>query len=792
MEFLLNCQSHAFIPKFLRFRVANRHLKSSSAYAQCSRLLLNEEIRSKKSTIRNCKNDNDRIQTELRSTLTHFDYVHIFSLFIRGNDVKIQMAAERHERKFSNLLDDTSTSHDPDKVIFNYSSYNLSEEKKKVLSLGLNFSLPPKKLNFPSHLVPFELLFRSVKGAPFKGEGNMDKFKTDLKHISYSSYEKYNFKHELNITQHEYSLLENLSTNKDIVIQKTDKGNAVVLINRTDYDNSMLAILSDTSKFVKLKVPPNKDALNLILTHEKKVKDFLATIRATTKQKHGLSGGIDEKTYWKLFPQGTQPGRLYGNAKVHKPIVNGVPKFRPILSAIGTSSYKIAKFLVPILKSLETNEYVTKDSFAFAKEVRQMNPILTMASLDVESLFTNIPLDETIDICCKALFKEKRLVSGMNKREFRTLMEFATKDMLFLFNDNYYQQIEGVAMGSPLGPILANIFLCYHEKRWLRNCPEEFKPINYIRYVDDTFVLFWDESHVDKFQKYLNEQHPNIKFTVEKEQDNVLPFLDVLVKRTDTEFTTGTYRKPTFSGVYSNYRSFIPTEYKFGLVITLLYRAFELVSDYLALDQEIKHLKTILKSNRFPEGFTDRVIYAFLQKKFTPKTEVHTVPKKKVRIVLPYLGHTSHLIKKKLSVLFRSIPSHRLEVIYQTTYRLGNMFRFKDCIPKSLMTDFVYQYKCGSCAASYVGRCYRHKHVRFCEHAGLSARTGAPLQRTLENASAVKIHSLTVHPVSPHNDFKILSRGGSREILDIKESIMIKKLKPSLNENNLSAPLFLY
>ena len=123
---------------------------------------------------------------------------------------------------------------------------------------------------------------------------------------------------------------------------------------------------------------------------------------------------------------------------------------------------------------------------------------------------------------------------------------------------------------------------------------------------------------------------------------------------------------------------------------------------------------------------------------------------------------------------------------------MGNLFRFKDMIPDSLITDFVYYYKCGSCAASYVGRCYRHKHVRFCEHAGISARTGATLQRTLVNASAVKIHALTVHRVNPLTDFKVLSRGGSRDVLDIKESIMIKKLKPSLNENIASAPLSLY
>ena len=220
--------------------------------------------------------------------------------------------------------------------------------------------------------------------------------------------------------------------------------------------------------------------------------------------------------------------------------MNGVPKFRPILSAIGTTSYKLAKFLVPILKPLETNEYVIKDSFAFASEVRKFNPILTMASMDIESLFTNLPLSETIDICCNGLFKENRTVAGMNKSEFKKVMEYATKEMMFLHNGEYYQQVEGVAMGSPLGPILANIFLCHHEKEWLANCPDEFKPMKYIRYVDDTFLLFWDEEHIEKFNEYLNKQHKNIRFTYEKELDGSLPFLDVSVTKTDTEFITGT------------------------------------------------------------------------------------------------------------------------------------------------------------------------------------------------------------------------------------------------------------
>ena len=791
LDFLVKCQVKSLIPKFLRFRVANRHLRNSAAYDQCSRLLLNEEIQIKKSIIRNCKKESNRLKSELQSILSHFDFIHVYSLFMRGNDVKLYIAEERQQRKLTGLADDNAaTAHDPDKVIFNYSSYELSDEEKKVLSLGLNFSLPPQKLNFPNHLVPFEQLFKEVKDLKFHN-GDIDRFKTELKHLSYTTYHNYNFKGELNISQHEYSLL--VSKNKDIVIQITDKGNAIVLINRVDYDNSMLGILSDTNKFAEVTIPPNKTVVNLILSQEQQVIDFLLSIRAINKKERGLSGGLDESTYWRLRPHGTQPGRLYGNAKVHKPLVNGVPKFRPILSAIRTTSYKLAKFLLPILTPLETNEYVIKDSFAFASEVRTFDRNLVMASMDIESLFTNLPLRETIDICCDELFDKKRKVSGMNKIEFRNLMELATKEMLFLYNGNYYKQIEGVAMGSPLGPKLANIFLCYHEKKWLRDCPEEFKPITYRRYVDDTFLLFSDESHIEKFQNYLNEQHININFTVEKEENNTLPFLDIEVIRSDTGFSSGVYRKPTFSGVYSNYRSFIPTEYKYGMITTLLHRSFEIVSDYVKLDNEIKNLKKILKSNHYPEGFINKVIFMFLHKKYTPKTVRHTVPKKRVRIILPYLGNTSCVIRTKLRKLFRTIPSCRLEIIFQTTYRMGNLFRFKDCLPKLIMSEFVYHYKCGSCAASYVGRCYRHKHVRFCEHSGISPKTGVPYTPTLENASSIKTHIITNnHPINIGRDFTILSRGGTREVLDIKESIMIRKLRPTLNDRAASTPLFLY
>ena len=79
-------------------------------------------------------------------------------------------------------------------------------------------------------------------------------------------------------------------------------------------------------------------------------------------------------------------------------------------------------------------------------------------------------------------------------------------------------------MGSPLGPTLANIFLCYWEEIWIQKCPKQFRPVYYNRYMDDTFLLFSSEKHVKKFYSYLNSRHPNMTFTYETEQEDSLAF----------------------------------------------------------------------------------------------------------------------------------------------------------------------------------------------------------------------------------------------------------------------------
>ena len=124
-------------------------------------------------------------------------------------------------------------------------------------------------------------------------------------------------------------------------------------------------------------------------------------------------------------------------------------------------------------------------------------------------------------------------------------------------------------MGSPLGPTLANAFLVYFEKTCLQNCPSEFKPHYYRRHVDDIFILFTSPKLLGAFRNFLNGRHANMSFTIEREKQNRMSFLDIAIICENKTFTTSVYRKPTFSGVYTHFDSFFPSTYKFGTVYTL-------------------------------------------------------------------------------------------------------------------------------------------------------------------------------------------------------------------------------
>ena len=246
----------------------------------------------------------------------------------------------------------------------------------------MNFAIPPKNVNYADYLLPFELLFRDIDLLDIP-RTDRDFIQGRLRDCTFTSYRDVGKNIDRNLSKEEHFALNNVVKSKDLIIQEADKGNTVVILNKNDFNLKMKKILSDTSNFQKLSIDKNK-VLNHIVNMENRITEVLKKL----KEKQQIS----EKKYMDSHPVGSRPGILYGRAKIYKPFEDGVLPFRPILSDIGTPKYKLAKFFVPLLAPLTSNEYTIKNSFSFAEELLSFDSNLVMASFDVESLFTNIPL----------------------------------------------------------------------------------------------------------------------------------------------------------------------------------------------------------------------------------------------------------------------------------------------------------------------------------------------------------------------------------------------------------------
>ena len=189
----------------------------------------------------------------------------------------------------------------------------------------------------------------------------------------------------------QHRVLRNLRKNKNVVIPKPDKGNGVVILDWELSNNAIEGIISDTYKFEK----PNKVPT---LKREASLQHFLRKL----KQKNILN----EIEYDKLYPSGSAPARIYGTPKMHKfSSSDSFPKLRPIVSYIGTFNYNLARFLCDLLSPLVPNDYSCKDTFSFVSQIKNANLSKKfLVSYDVTSLFTNIPLQETIDIAINVIF----------------------------------------------------------------------------------------------------------------------------------------------------------------------------------------------------------------------------------------------------------------------------------------------------------------------------------------------------------------------------------------------------
>ena len=393
-------------------------------------------------------------------------------------------------------------------IIHNFSSYALSEEEKRALSFSLDENIPTK-LNENKIQTEFESFYwQLLQHTKHLSQQEQDQLKSKIRRTC-ENYARIK-------TPYKYKkIIENLSNNKNIIILKQDKGRSVVILNRKSYIEKCCKIL-ETGQFRKLEIDPTK-------TIEGKLQRMLRSIKNM----------FTEREYKQLYPTGSKPGAFYGNAKVHKLRKGEGLKeltLRPIVSNVGTATYNTAKYLANLLAPLAKSDYTIINTADFINRLKKerIPRKYKMISFDVKSLFTNVALDETISIVLRKIYDEGKIETNIPRNVMKELLLLCTKHVHFTFNGDIYIQLNGVAMESPIGPLLTHVFMCSLEEAvvtTLKDCLVHWK-----RCIDDTHAYIEPEKIV-YIMKKLNTCHQQIQFTYELEKYQRISLFDVSVRR---------------------------------------------------------------------------------------------------------------------------------------------------------------------------------------------------------------------------------------------------------------------
>jgi len=270
-----------------------------------------------------------------------------------------------------------------------------------------------------------------------------------------------------NISDEELNAMRTLKNNDNIIITKADKGNAIIILDKKDYIEKAKSLL-DKKQFKRTRI-------NLVEEKEKEMNRYLNSLLKTKV--------IDEKVYYQLHSTCSSPAVFYGLPKIHK---TNIP-LRPIISTTATYNYQLSKHLTKILSEVRKKPpSFIKDSFELMKKITKLesNNNEILISFDIDNLYTNVPVLEAIETALDLLYKnEKNLNCPYDRSQFKKLLEFSCINVPFRFYNDNYIQTDGVAMGSPIAPILADIFISKLEEKLNRFTTN--KPKIWYRYVDD-------------------------------------------------------------------------------------------------------------------------------------------------------------------------------------------------------------------------------------------------------------------------------------------------------------------
>jgi hypothetical protein len=416
--------------------------------------------------------------------------------------------------------------------------------------------------------------------------------------------------------------------------------------------------------------------------------------------------------------------------------------------------------------------------------LRATEPQGIIASLDVESLFTNVPLETTVDVICQEAYNHPTMLPPpFDRALLRKLLIACTSKCPFTHMDgSMYLQKDGVSMGSPLGVTFANFYMTHIENNILDNILTH-KPAVYCRYVDDCYVVTSTTESLTELKEAF-QLNSVLQFTHEIGTGHKIKNLDVHVDGScNRTYKTSVYQKPTNAGIYLNYSSECPQRYKDGTIKALIHRTYKITSDWQLFHNNIEILKQSLINNGYPNKLFDSVLANYLSKQQNsqqpePGTS-HTVYyqnqysqsyKVDERTIKAIVKNNTHCINQ----------TDKLKLtIYYKTNAINSLVMRNNQSPKTpplKQTNIIYEYTCNN------GECELQK----CSYIGLTTTT-LSRRLTMHLASGgPKMHSSNNHNITLARDMlvnntKIIYRESNYSRLQIIEALFIQQRKPKIN-----------
>ena len=610
----------------------------------------------------------------------------------------------------------------PDTVV-DMSGGKLTKTERQVLSLGLKFATG---LN---DRTPLDV---ATAVNQFHSQNSSDKRVPDITFLRASVIPYLNTDRHATLPERYVKALRSLIKKKDLTVISADKGGAVGVLKTTKYYALGMDVLNDANTFtpVQRNDIEGRDVTAMQKAHNRRIKDISERVADADMKKviSGLSSPITPK-----MPSMTAYPKLHKNPVTARPVISNV-------RAPHSKSSKWAANILSECVGLISDAHL-KSTREFHERLRRCTMKGRLLSLDVKSLFTNVPVREAIDIVRqhstgnRPTFKHLPIDPDL----FCELLTVCTSFNQFSFKDQHYRQITGLPMGSSLSPVLANIFMEYFETELLKDIPVDLRPVLWLRYVDDVFCIYEDMSKLEQFLEHLNRVRPSIQFTYELSRtdkivgdmpdfpDNVvesIPFLELNVMRlVNGSFTFSIYRKSCHAGNYLHAFSYQPRSHKSAVIRSQFLRAYRFC-DTQFLKNEVQGIR----QGFLVLGYTSKFIEECRTSAY--KGRRHEIQKEHLLALheLPFASHsTTHTEKNEPLATLTLVYHPRTEKLKPRLNEMGIRLAFstnstlRQQLKHSSTTcdqpkGSVYVVNCNDCPKVYIGQTGRHVEDRMLEH----------------------------------------------------------------------------